>query len=249
MTVKPPVKPLGATVVVAGTLATAGLLLDSETTAPLVAPTLMTTVPATAVPPSTEDGLTSIVDRDAGGGATWGVKLRTADHGTRQRRLEPVHPADPPEVGRGCKITRRVHRRGHALFPNQGLGERARVVDLDRVGHRLRHVVPVEGDRLRHRGRLGRRNQRRRARNAWRRRRRRGGGIDVDLRDEGVAPEYGQVAVEHMVVGADGRREILGIGQAGDVDVAVRVLGDVQAAVGLPATEEGAEQQRGPGGA
>ena len=77
---KTPVKPLGATVVVAGTLATAGLLLDSDTTAPLVAATLMTTVPAAAVPPSTEDGLTSIVDSDAGGGAGWGVKLRTADH-------------------------------------------------------------------------------------------------------------------------------------------------------------------------
>ena len=44
---KVPVKPLGSTVVVAGTLATAGLLLVSETTvAPSVAPTLMTTVPA-----------------------------------------------------------------------------------------------------------------------------------------------------------------------------------------------------------
>ncbi len=78
--VNTPVNPLGATVVVAGTLATAGLLLDSETTAPFVAPTLMTTVPAAAVPPSTDDGLTSIVDSDAAGGAVWGVKLRTADH-------------------------------------------------------------------------------------------------------------------------------------------------------------------------
>ena len=45
-----PVKPVDGTVTVAGTEATAGLLLDSETTAPPSgAPTLRTTVPPTLV--------------------------------------------------------------------------------------------------------------------------------------------------------------------------------------------------------
>ena len=79
VTVKLPVNPFGGTVVVAGTLATDGLLLESETTAPLVAATLITTVPAADVPPSTDAGLTSSVDRAAGGGGVCGVKLRTAD--------------------------------------------------------------------------------------------------------------------------------------------------------------------------
>ena len=82
-----PVKPFCATVVVAGTLATAGLLLESEITAPLVAEVSITTVPEDAFPPMTDDGLTSIVDSCAGGGAVCGVKLRTADHG-------PVTPAE-----------------------------------------------------------------------------------------------------------------------------------------------------------
>ena len=50
VTVNVPVKPLGGTVVVAGTLATAGLLLDSEITAPSVAETSVTTVPADGRP-------------------------------------------------------------------------------------------------------------------------------------------------------------------------------------------------------
>ena len=56
-----PVNPLGATVVVAGTLATAGLLLDSDITAPSVADLSVTTVPADTSPPTTVDGLRSIV--------------------------------------------------------------------------------------------------------------------------------------------------------------------------------------------
>ena len=34
-----------------------------------------------AFPPTTDDGLVSIVESVAGGGGAWGVKLRTADHG------------------------------------------------------------------------------------------------------------------------------------------------------------------------
>ena len=58
-----PVKPLSGTVVVAGTLATAGLLLDSEITAPPAGP--MSTSPRcrwTRSPPTTVDGLMSSVD-------------------------------------------------------------------------------------------------------------------------------------------------------------------------------------------
>lgn len=76
-----PVKPFGATVVVAGTLATAGLLLESEITAPSVAEVSITTVPDDASPPMTDDGLRSIVESCDGGGAVCGMKLRTADHG------------------------------------------------------------------------------------------------------------------------------------------------------------------------
>ena len=86
--VNDPVNPFCATVVVAGTLATAGLLLDSEMTAPSVADVSITTVPDDALPPTTDDGLTSIVDSREGGGAVWGVKLRTADQG----------PATPAEL-------------------------------------------------------------------------------------------------------------------------------------------------------
>ncbi len=80
LTTKVPVNPLAGTVVVAGTLATAGLLLDSEITAPPVADVVITTVPLDALPPTTVAGLRSIVDSCDGGGAVCGVKLRTADH-------------------------------------------------------------------------------------------------------------------------------------------------------------------------
>ena len=80
--VKDPVKPTGGTVTVAGTLATAGLLLDRVTTAPFAgAGVLRTTVPDELLPPTTVAGLMSIVESTAGGGAACGVKLRTADHG------------------------------------------------------------------------------------------------------------------------------------------------------------------------
>jgi len=79
VTVKVPANPFGGTVTVEGTLATAGLLLDSDITAPSVADTSVTTVPADDVPPSTVVGLRSIVANRAGGGAACGVTVRTAD--------------------------------------------------------------------------------------------------------------------------------------------------------------------------
>jgi len=80
--VKPAVKLLDGAVVVAGTLATAGWLLDSEITAPPSgAPVLNTTVPLDALPPMTVDGFVSRLPSTAGGGGSCGVKLRTADHG------------------------------------------------------------------------------------------------------------------------------------------------------------------------
>lgn len=76
------VKLLAGAVVVAGTLATAGRLLESEINAPPSgAPELSTTVPLDPFPPTTVDGFVSIVDSTAGGGASCGVKLRTVDQG------------------------------------------------------------------------------------------------------------------------------------------------------------------------
>ena len=113
LTTKLPVNPLAATVVVAGTLATAGLLLDSEITAPSAADVDITTVPLDALPPTTVAGLRSIVDSCEGGGAACGVKLRTADHG-------PATPAEfTPRTRQkwvvGTETRRDVHRRRHAL--------------------------------------------------------------------------------------------------------------------------------------
>ena len=76
-----PVKSLAGIVTLAGTLATAALLLDSATTAfGSGAPTLNTTVPLDAFPPTTVEGFVDIVDKVAGGGAACGVKLRVSDH-------------------------------------------------------------------------------------------------------------------------------------------------------------------------
>lgn len=80
--VKPAVKLFAGAVVDGGTLATAGLLLVSEITAPPSgAPELSTTVPLERSPLTTVVGLMSIEPRTAGGGACCGVKLRTTDHG------------------------------------------------------------------------------------------------------------------------------------------------------------------------
>ena len=64
-----PVKPPVGTVTLAGTLATAGLLLDREITVESGAETLTTTVPLDASPPATVAGLTSRVVSAAGAGA------------------------------------------------------------------------------------------------------------------------------------------------------------------------------------
>src|SRR5262245_31553142 len=78
------VNELAGAVAVAGTLATAELLLESAISAPPSgAPTVKTTVALDAFPPTTVDGLVDIVDKVAGGGAACGVKLRTADHGPK----------------------------------------------------------------------------------------------------------------------------------------------------------------------
>ena len=72
---KPPV----GTVTLAGTLATAGLLLDSEITAVSGAASLTITVPLDRSPPTTVVGLMSRFVSVVGGGAACGWKLRTAD--------------------------------------------------------------------------------------------------------------------------------------------------------------------------
>jgi hypothetical protein len=64
-----PVKPPVGTVTLAGTLATDGLLLDSEITVESGAETLTTTVPLDASPPATVAGLTSRVVSAVGAGA------------------------------------------------------------------------------------------------------------------------------------------------------------------------------------
>jgi hypothetical protein len=93
-----PVKPFGATVVVAGTLATAGLLLYSEITPPSVAATSVTAVPLDPSPPTTVEGLRPRVDSCAGGGAACGVKLRTVDHA-------PATPAElTPRTRQKCVV-------------------------------------------------------------------------------------------------------------------------------------------------
>lgn len=69
------------TVTLAGTVATAVLLLESDTVNPPAgAPAVSVTVPCDPFPPTTEDGLTETAESAAGAGADWGVKLRVDDH-------------------------------------------------------------------------------------------------------------------------------------------------------------------------
>lgn len=78
-----------ARVTEAGTLATAGLLLDSVTTAPpLGAPLVNVTIPVAEAGPTTLAGLTDTADRLAAAGAARGVKRRVAEKG----------PATPTEL-------------------------------------------------------------------------------------------------------------------------------------------------------
>jgi hypothetical protein len=75
------VDPAG-TVTLAGTLATAVLLLDSDTTAPpLGAPEVSVAVPVEPVPPVTVEGLTETADSEAGAVATCGVNRHVEENG------------------------------------------------------------------------------------------------------------------------------------------------------------------------
>ena len=97
------VKPPAGTVTLAGTFATAVLLLESETTvvSGAAAPTMM--VPLEAFPPSTVDGLMSTFVTVVGGGGACGVKLRVADQApgvpavlTPRARQNSVVVGSPP---------------------------------------------------------------------------------------------------------------------------------------------------------
>ena len=71
---------LPGTVMVAGTVADEGLLLDSDTTAPpLGAGPLSVTVPVEPLPPTTEDGLKDRETSATGGGSTGGFTVRGED--------------------------------------------------------------------------------------------------------------------------------------------------------------------------
>lgn len=74
------VAPAG-TVMLAGTVAAAMLLLDKVTTAPPEgAADVSVAVPWTAVPPVTLDGVVASADSAGATGVPCGVKLRTLDH-------------------------------------------------------------------------------------------------------------------------------------------------------------------------
>ena len=107
VTAKSAVKLLAAANAVAGTLATAGLLLDRLISAPPNgAPVLNTTVPLEELPPITDDGLRSSEPSVAGAGAGPGVKLRTADQGPGTPSV--LKPPHAPEVLRGRQAGRGI---------------------------------------------------------------------------------------------------------------------------------------------
>jgi hypothetical protein len=82
------VAPAGTVTLLAGTPATAGLLLESVTTAPPVgAAAVKVTVPVEEAGPTTLVGLTDTEDRLAAAGAACGVKRRVAENG-------PTTPAE-----------------------------------------------------------------------------------------------------------------------------------------------------------
>ena len=75
-----------ASVTLAGTVATAVLLLERFTTIAAEGAALMLTAPCEVLPPATLAGLTDSVDKLAAAGAAWGVKRRVAEN-------EPNTPA------------------------------------------------------------------------------------------------------------------------------------------------------------
>ena len=98
-----PVNPPAGTVTLAGTLATAALLLESAITVVCGAAVLTITVPLVALPPSTVVGLMSRFVSDVGGGGACGVKLRVANQApatpavfTPRTRQNWVVVANPP---------------------------------------------------------------------------------------------------------------------------------------------------------
>jgi hypothetical protein len=99
--VKSPTKLPVGTVTVEGTLATAGLLLESETTVVSGAAALTMSVPLVASPPTTVVGLISRFVNAVGGGGVCGVKLRTADQA-------PATPAElTPRTRQNCVVVAR----------------------------------------------------------------------------------------------------------------------------------------------
>jgi hypothetical protein len=96
-----PVNPPTGTVTLAGTAATAGLLLESAMTVVSGAAVLTITVPLDASPPATVGGLMSRFVTDVGGGGACGVKLRVADHA-------PGTPAElTPRTRQNCVVVAR----------------------------------------------------------------------------------------------------------------------------------------------
>ena len=87
-----------ATVTLAGTVATAVLLLDSVTTAPPVGAAIVNVaVPREVLPPATLVGLSAIADNAAIAGAASGWKRSVADHG-------PAAPAESiPRTRHQCR--------------------------------------------------------------------------------------------------------------------------------------------------
>ena len=87
-----------ATVTLAGTVATAVLLLDSVTTAPPVGAALVSVaVPCAELPPTTLVGLSAIAESDGAAGAVMGVKRMAVDHG-------PAVPAElMPRTRHQCR--------------------------------------------------------------------------------------------------------------------------------------------------
>ena len=184
-----PVKLLAGAVTVAGTLATAGLLLDSaDQRAAVRRAGAQHHRSARRVPAD---------DRR-------GIRVERSQH--RRRRSGPRREAPRPRTTR--RRRRRNSRRGRArsaasspgrwsrtsaacdvlLLAHQRRGEGARIVDLNRVRRGAGGDAPLERDRLRRRFAVGGREQRRRGR-APAASTAASTPVSRELGDEAVAPE------------------------------------------------------------